>query len=120
MDCGDPRLCWRACNREYRTAIADLALDSNLVRAEPSLEKIRTRTALVRELEREKSAERVGYRKAVAGLGVENVDDVLRIVVEGTEGELSVSKDTSSSVFSRTRLLSLVIVPSPIRAHPGL
>jgi hypothetical protein len=95
-------------------------LVSYLVRAEPSLEKIRPRAALVRELDREKGAKLLRYRKAVARLGVENVDDVLRIVVEGTEGELSVSKETSSSVFWRTRLLSFVIVPTPIRAHPGL
>jgi hypothetical protein len=64
-------------------------LVSYLVRAEPSLEKIRPRVALVRELNREKGAELLRYRKALTRLSVENVDDVLGIVVEGAEGELS-------------------------------
>ena len=74
--------------RQHRTAIARLAFNSDLVGAEPSLEKIRPRAALVRELNREKSAKLLRYRKAVARLGVENIDDVLGIVVEGAEGEL--------------------------------
>jgi hypothetical protein len=53
------------------------------------LEKIRPRVALVRELNREKGAELLRYRKALTRLSVENVDDVLGIVVEGAEGELS-------------------------------
>ena len=67
----------RVTERQYRTAIAHLAFDSDLVGAEPSLEKIRPRAALVRELNREKGAKLLRYRKAVARLGVENVDDVL-------------------------------------------
>jgi hypothetical protein len=79
----------RVTDRKHRTAIARLALDSYLVRAEPPpLEKIRPRAALVRELNREKCAKLLRYRKAVARLGVENIDDVLGIVVEGADGEL--------------------------------
>jgi hypothetical protein len=88
--CGDQHLCWRGCNRTPRPhPVARLALDSYLIRAEPSLEKIRPRAALVRELDREKGAKPPRYRKAVAGLGVKNIDHVLGIVVESAEGELS-------------------------------
>jgi hypothetical protein len=52
----------RVTEHQYRTAIARLAFDSNLVGAEPSLEKIRPRAALVRELDREKGAKLLRYR----------------------------------------------------------
>jgi hypothetical protein len=47
------------------------------------LRKIIPRASLVRELDRQESAEVFGYRKTVLGFGVEDVDDVLRIVIDG-------------------------------------
>jgi hypothetical protein len=67
----------RITERQHRTAIARLAFDSYLVRAETALEQIGPCAALIRELNREKCAKLLRYRKAVARLGVENVDDVL-------------------------------------------
>src|SRR5262249_57071030 len=82
----------RVPERQHRTAIACLSFDSYLVRAETALEQIGSCAALVGELDREKGAEIFRYRKAVAGLGVENINDVLGIVVKGAEGEISIGK----------------------------
>src|SRR5262249_2958213 len=69
-----------------------------------SLEKIRACAALVRELRGEKSAEIFRYRKAVAGLGVENINDVLGIVVKGAEGELSIGKKPAGHTDAALRI----------------
>src|SRR5262249_46691346 len=77
---------------------------SNLVRAEAALEQIGPRAALVRELCGKKSAEVCRYRKAVARLGVKNVDHVLGKVVEGAEGEFAVGEETSGHTYSALRI----------------
>src|SRR5262249_50761435 len=72
--------------------------------AEASLEQIRPRAALVRQLDGEEGAKLLRYRKAVTRLGVKNVDHVLGIVVESAEGEFAVSEETSGHTNSALRI----------------
>src|SRR5262249_31907711 len=56
------------------------------------------------ELCGKKSAEVCRYRKAVARLGVKNVDHVLGKVIEGAEGEFAVGEETSGHTYSALRI----------------
>ena len=80
--------------REDRSRVARLGLDAELVGAEAvALEEVAAHAALVRVLRREQHTHVVRQRPHVLRLGIADVDDVLRVVINRADRRFAVGEE---------------------------